>query len=149
MSNNVTVAFYGNLASDPELRFTASGAAACKFTVAQNERRLNKDTQQWEDGNVSFYQCTAWRQLGEHVAESLHKGDRVLVIGTLRQRNYDKEGEKRYVWEVTVDAVGPDLAYAIATVKKLSRGANRDDPWATDPGMSADRPELADATAPF
>jgi single-strand DNA-binding protein len=133
LSSTVTVAFVGNLVDDPELRYTPSGVAVVKFGVAVNERRLNRETEKWEDTNVSFYQVSAWRQLAENIAESLKKGARVVVIGVQRQRSYEADGVKKYVWEVTADAVGPDLAYATASVKKMARGGSgRDDPWATE-----------------
>lgn len=148
LSSTVTIAFVGNLTDDPELRFTPQGVAVVKFGVAVNERRLNRETEKWEDGNVSFFQVSAWRQLAENIAESLKKGARVVVTGVLRQRSYEKDGQTRYVWEVTADAVGPDLAYATATVKKMTRGgAGRDDPWATEGETFQQEP--VSAGAPF
>lgn len=136
----------GNLTSDPELRFTPSGAAVASFTVASSRRV--KDGDGWKDGPSSFVRCSVWRQYAENVAESLAKGQRVVVIGYMGQREYeDGDGTKRSVWEVQVDEVGPALRYVTAKVAKVSRGgagggfgesAAADDPWAT--GASTDAP---------
>jgi single-strand DNA-binding protein len=146
LSSTVTVAFVGNLVDDPELRYTPSGVAVVKFGVAVNERRLNRETEKWEDTNVSFYRVSAWRQLAENIAQSLGKGARVVVTGVQRQRTYEKDGQTQYVWEITADAVGPDLAYATATVQKMARGgAGRDDPWATEGETFREEPVSAGA----
>jgi len=138
----------GNLVSDPELRFTPSGAAVAKFTVASTPRYLDKTTNEWKDGDSLFLQCQIWRQAAENVAESLTKGMRVIVSGRLKQRSYEtKEGEKRTVFEVEVDEVGPSLRNATAKVTKVARQtgggytapaaaattASTDDPWSAAP----------------
>lgn len=135
---NPVLPVIGNLTGDPELRFTPQGSAVAKFTVAVNPRRFDKAKNEWVDGEPSFYRCTAWRQLAENVVESLKKGDRVIVIGDLAERRWQdpKEPDKtRSAWELTADAVGPDLSWATAAVKKMARGSRGDvppdDPWAT------------------
>ena len=142
---NITI--IGNLVNDPELRFTPSGAAVAKFTVASTPRYLDKATNEWKDGDSLFLQCQIWRQAAENVAESLTRGMRVLVSGRLKQRSYEtKEGEKRTVFEVEVDEVGPSLRNATAKVTKTTRqgGAtggfstpvasdSSDDPWSAAP----------------
>src|SRR5260221_1908563 len=134
-----TVTVIGTVTSDPELRFTPSGAAVANWTVASNERRLNKQTNEWEDGAATFLRCSIWRQAAENVAESLHRGDRVIVTGHLKQREYEKDGQKRTAYELDVDEVGPSLKWAQVSVRKASRseagrggGAAQpaDDPWA-------------------
>lgn len=118
---NITVV--GNLVADPELRFTPSGAAVANFRIASTPRRRDPQTNQWVDGEALFLACNVWRQAAENVAESLTKGMRVIVQGRLRQRSYDtREGEKRTVFEVEVDEVGPSLAFATAQVKRTPRG---------------------------
>src|SRR3979409_2166664 len=100
-AGDVTITVIGNLTDDPELRFTPSGAAVAKFRVASTPRFLDKTSGEWKDGEPLFLACTAWRQLAEHVAESLTRGVRVIVTGRLRQRSYEtKEGEKRTVVEL-------------------------------------------------
>jgi single-strand DNA-binding protein len=129
---NITV--IGNLTGDPELRFTANGAPVTTFTVASNERYKDQ-AGEWQDGQTSFVRCNAWRDLAEHVAESVSKGDRVIVNGTLRQRDYEtKEGEKRTVWEVAASEVGAALRYATVKVSKVRRDSipPAENPWSRE-----------------
>lgn len=134
---DITVA--GTLVADPELRFLPTGAAVANFTVAANDRRFNKDTNEWEDAGATFVRCSIWRDAAENVTESLSKGQRVLVTGRLRQRSWETdEGEKRYAFEVDVTEVGPSLKWARAKVTKVTRASadgsrNADDPWASAP----------------
>ncbi len=114
-AGDTTITLIGNLVDDPELRFTPSGAAVAKFRVASTPRYLDKATNEWKDGESLFLQCQIWRQAAENVAESLTKGMRVILSGRLKQRSYEtKEGEKRTVFEVEVDEVGPSLRNATA-----------------------------------
>ena len=118
---NITVV--GNIVADPELRFTPSGAAVCNFRIASTPRTFNKQTNQWEDGEALFLTVNVWRQAAENVAESLSKGMRVIVTGRLKQRSYEtREGEKRSVFEVEADEVGPSLSFAKANVQRVQRG---------------------------
>ena len=124
MADN-TVTLVGNVTDDPELRFTPSGAAVANFTVAVNRRFKNNDGQ-WEDRLDGFFRCNCWRDMAEHVAESLTKGTRVLVTGRLQQRSWeDQEGGKRSAFEIQVDEVGPSLRWATATVQKTERTTAR------------------------
>lgn len=114
---NITIV--GNLVADPELRYTASSIAVANFRVASTPRRFNAQTNQWEDGEALFLTCNVWRQAAENVKESLSKGMRVIVTGRLRQRSFEtREGEKRTVFEVEVDEVGPALRNATANVQR-------------------------------
>ena len=141
-AGDTTITMIGNLVDEPELRFTPSGAAVAKFRVASTPRYLDKATNEWKDGESLFLQCQIWRQAAENVAESLTKGMRVILSGRLKQRSYEtKEGEKRTVFEVEVDEVGPSLRNATAKVTRTQRAAGGaaapaaadtfgDDPWA-------------------
>jgi len=161
MAGETTITVVGNLTDDPELRFTPSGAAVAKFRIASTPRTLDRQTNEWKDGEPLFLACNIWRDAAEHVAESLQRGARVIVQGRLRQRSYEtREGEKRTVYELEVDEIGPSLRYATAKVQRMSRsgggtgggggfgasngggggnrqpssgggGGNFDDPWAT------------------
>jgi single-strand DNA-binding protein len=112
----------GNLTADPELRFTPSGAAVANFTVASTPRMMDRQTNEWKDGDPLFMRCSIWREAAENVAESLTRGSRVIVTGRLKQRSYEtREGEKRTVVELEVDEIGPSLKYATAKVNKASR----------------------------
>ena len=141
MAGETVITVVGNLVDDPELRFTPSGAAVAKFRMASTPRFLDKQTNEWKDGESLFLTCNVWRQAAENVAESLQRGMRVIVQGRLKQRSYEtKEGEKRTVYEVEVDEVGPSLRSATAKVNKTQRGgggggfgggAVDNDPWAS------------------
>ncbi len=151
MAGETTITVIGNLTDDPELRFTTSGAAVAKFRIASTPRTLDRASGEWKDGDPLFLACSVWRQAAENVAESLQRGSRVIVSGRLRQRSYEtKEGEKRTVYELEVDEIGPSLRYATAKVQKMSRSSSggggfgssgagqgggggfaNDDPWAT------------------
>ncbi|HLI37915.1 MAG TPA: single-stranded DNA-binding protein [Streptosporangiaceae bacterium] len=116
----ITIA--GNLVDDPELRFTPAGQPVARFRVASTPRFRDNTTGEWKDGDSLFLTCNVWRQAAENVAESLQRGMRVIVSGRLRQRSYEtREGEKRTVYEVEVDDVGPSLRNASAKVVKVSR----------------------------
>ena len=165
----ITIA--GNLVDDPELRFTPAGQPVARFRVASTPRFRDNSTGEWKDGDSLFLTCNVWRQAAENVAESLTRGMRVIVSGRLRQRSYEtKEGEKRTVYEVEVDDVGPSLRNASAKVNRVARsgagdggygggqrssggrssggqggggygGGGEPDPWASDsPGGYSDEP---------
>ena len=171
MAGETTITVVGNLTDDPELRFTPSGAAVAKFRIASTPRTMDRQSNEWKDGEPLFLACNVWRDAAEHVAESLQRGARVIVQGRLRQRSYEtREGEKRTVYELEVDEIGPSLRYATAKVQKMSRsggggggfgasnggggggggnrqpshggggGNNFDDPWATAAPASGARP---------
>lgn len=165
MAGETVITLVGNLTSDPELRFTPSGAAVANFTVASTPRTMDRASNEWKDGETLFMRCAIWREAAENVAESLTKGTRVVVTGRLKSRTYDtREGEKRTVVEMDVEEVGPSLKYATAKVARTQReggssgggqsygggggGGGRqssgpaDDPWATGPaaGGYADEP---------
>ena len=121
-AGDTNITLIGNLTDDPELRFTPSGYAVANFTVASTPRNYDKATNTWKDGETLFLRCSIWREAAESVAESLSKGTRVIVSGRLKQRSYDtKEGEKRTVFELEVDEIGPSLRYATAKVTRTQR----------------------------
>jgi len=135
---DTTITLIGNLTDDPELRYTPNGAAVANFTVASTPRFMDKATNEWKDGETLFLRCSIWKQAAENVAESLTRGARVILSGRLKQRSYEtKEGEKRTVYEVECDEIGPSLRNATAKVNKTTRsgagggfgGAPADDPW--------------------
>ena len=128
MAGETLITVVGNLTSDPELKFTPSGAAVANFTVASTPRVMDRQTNEWKDGEALFMRCAIWRQAAENVAETLTRGARVIVTGRLKQRSYEtKEGEKRTVVELEVDEIGPSLKYATAKVNKVSRGSGGGD----------------------
>jgi single-strand DNA-binding protein len=141
----IQVTITGNLTGDPELKYTPNGVPVATFTVASNERFRGNDGQ-WQDGPTSFVRCNAWRELAEHVAESMAKGDRAVVTGNLRQRTYEVDAKgpndsgKRTVWEVAVTEIGASLRYATVKISKVRRDGVPvpEDPWAGTNGGPRD-----------
>jgi single-strand DNA-binding protein len=140
-AGDTVITIVGNLVDDPELRFTPTGQAVARFRIASTPRFMDRQTNEWKDGESLFLTCNVWRQAAENAAESLQRGMRVIVQGRLKQRSYEtKEGEKRTVYEVEVDEVGPSLRNATAKVNKTQRGGGSsgfgggtadNDPWAS------------------
>src|SRR6266699_3328283 len=125
MAGDTQITNIGNLVDAPQLRYTPTGQAVASFRVASTPRFLDKSTNEWRDGDSLFLTCNVWRQAAENVAESLTRGMRVIVSGRLRQRSYEtKEGEKRTVYEVEVDDVGPSLRNASAKVNRVARSGD-------------------------
>ena len=123
MAGETPLTLVGNLTGDPELRFTPSGAAVANFTVASTPRTFDRQTSEWKDAETLFMRCSIWREAAENVAESLHRGTRVVVTGRLVSRSWETpEGEKRTVMEMQADEIGPSLRYATAQVTKAQRG---------------------------
>jgi single-strand DNA-binding protein len=123
-AGDTPITVVGNLVADPELRFTPAGQPVATFRIASTPRIRDNATNEWKDGDSLFLTCNVWRQAAENAAESLQRGMRVIVTGRLKQRNYEtKEGEKRTVYEVEVDDVGPSLRNASAKVNRASRGS--------------------------
>ena len=145
--NDVQITICGNTTAPAEIRFTSSGAPVASFTVAHTPRTFDRAANEWKDGEAMFLTCSAWRQLAENVAETLSaKGMRVIVQGRLKQRSYEtKEGERRTVYEVDVEEVGPSLLRATAVVTRATSGAQPGrQPAARQP---AGRPQAADPWA--
>jgi single-strand DNA-binding protein len=122
MAGDTQITIAGNLVDDPQLRYTPTGQAVCSFRIASTPRWKDNATGEWKDGDSLFLTCNVWRQAAENVTESLQRGMRAIVQGRLKQRSYEtKEGEKRTVYEIEVDEVGPSLRNASAKVTKASR----------------------------
>lgn len=141
----------GRLVDDPELRFTQSGKAVATVRLAFNSRRLNQQTNQWEDGDTFWVRGTLWEKLAENAAESLAKGMEVCITGDLRTEQWEKDGQKHSQPSLLIRSIGPNLAYATASVTKAGtqqqgqqqrsapqqqrrQAPPQDDPWATGPG---------------
>ncbi|MGL5808899.1 MAG: single-stranded DNA-binding protein [Nocardioides sp.] len=149
MAGETIITVVGNLVDDPELRFTPNGAAVANFRIASTPRTYDRQSGEWKDGDALFLSCSVWRQAAENVAESLVKGMRVVVQGRLKSRQYEtREGEKRTVFEIEAEEVGPSLKYATAKVTRTQRsgtgfgggaggGMPAEDPWATPSGGGA------------
>jgi single-strand DNA-binding protein len=164
LSGETEITIIGNAVDDPELRFTPSGVAVAKFRVASTPRTFDRQTNEWKDGESLFLTVNVWRQPAEHVAETITRGMRVIVQGRLNQRSYEtKEGEKRTVFEIEANEVGPSLRNATAKVTKASRQGgqqqeqhrpqqNTQDPWASNtqqPQQNSGWGTPGDAEPPF
>jgi single-strand DNA-binding protein len=143
MYSGMTTTIVGGI-TEPELRWTDNGKAVCSFSLAV-AKRIRTESGTWQDsGNPTWVRVTAWGPLAEHVAESLAKGSRAIVTGTIENRQWKTEqGEIRYTLEMTADAVGAELTFATAKISKASRdAAPPSEEWAT---ASRTRPEPAGA----
>jgi single-strand DNA-binding protein len=125
------VTITGNLTDDPELSYTQGGTAVANFRLAVTPRIKQGDS--WKDGETSFFRISAWRDLAEHLADSLAKGDRAIVLGQLKTRSWETpEGERRSVVEVTAEEAGPSLRWATAKPQRAAKpkggGQGNDDP---------------------
>lgn len=129
MAGETPVTIIGNLTADPELRFTPAGVAVADFTVASTPRVYDRESGEWKDGTTLFMRASIWREYAENVAASLHKGDRVIVVGSLTQRSYEtREGENRTVVELQATEVGPALRRATATIQRVTSRTEGDAP---------------------
>ncbi|MGW4883389.1 single-stranded DNA-binding protein [Streptomyces murinus] len=153
-----TLTGVGRLVDDPELRFTQSNKAVATVRLAFNSRRLNPQTNQWEDGDTFWVRGTLWEKLAENAAETLAKGMEVCITGELRTEQWEKDGQKHSQPSLLIRSIGPNLAYATASVTKAGAqqqgngGQQRpaqqqrrqtppqDDPWATGPSTSEEPP---------
>ncbi|WP_127501202.1 single-stranded DNA-binding protein [Actinoplanes solisilvae] len=140
MANETSMTMVGNLTADPELRFLPNGTAMVKFTIASTPRTLDRQSGEWKDGDPLFMACTAFRDIAEHIAESLQKGTRVIVQGRLRLSRWETpEGDKRSAYGLDVDEIGPSLRFAQAKVTRMNRKGGDgftpetvpDDAWAS------------------
>jgi single-strand DNA-binding protein len=150
MAGETIITVVGNLTADPELRYTQNGLPVANFTIASTPRTLDRQTNEWKDGEALFLRASVWREFAEHVAGSLTKGSRVIATGRLKQRSYqDREGNNRTAIELEIDEIGPSLRYATAQVTRAASGGGgnfgggqsrpqqqvADEPWAT-PGSN-------------
>lgn len=129
----------GTLVADVELRFTPNGEAVCNFRVASNSRRKNQQTGQWENGDSTFLTVNAWEGLAENVANTFQKGSKVNVKGFLKQREYEKDGQKRTVFEVEA------LEVATPVSRFADDGKPSGDKWNSAPSGGG----FANEAAPF
>jgi single-strand DNA-binding protein len=146
------VVIEGRMATEPELRFLPSGVAVCNFRVAASQRKLNQQTNQWEDDKQCFLSVACWRDMAENVASSLHRGDGVVIIGRMYEEQYEREGQQRTSFKVDADSCGPDLRWAEATMQRTQRTQAgqqpQPDPWATQPAQGQQRPAQAPQQQP-
>lgn len=144
MAGETPITLIGNVVADAELRFTAGGDAVANFTVASTPRSFDKNSNSWRDGDPLFMRCNIWKQAAESTAETLVKGMRVIVVGRLKQRSFEQNGQKRTVVEMEVDEVGPSLKFASAKVSKFTRPTGDNTGGSQDPWMGS-----SDEESPF
>ena len=152
MAGEVNVTIVGNLADDPELRYTQGGVAVVSVRVGSTPRTFNRTTSTWEDGETVWVRCTAWREVAENVAQSLTKGTRVVVTGRLKAPSayQSAQGEARASLELEIEEIGPSLRYATAAISRRAReagsgaGAVAGDPWGDAPAVSKGSSKPAD-----
>jgi len=131
--NETTMTLVGNLVETPTLTYLDSGVPVTGFTIASTSRRFDRAEDRWVDADTLFLRAQAWRDLAEHTASSLSRGDRVVATGRLKQRSFEtRDGERRTVIELEVDEIGPSLRYATAHPHKATRGPAQD-PAEIDP----------------
>lgn len=157
MAGETLITVIGNLTADPELRFTPAGAAVANFTIASTPRTFDRQSNEWKDGPALFLRCNVWKEQAENLAEALTKGARVIAQGNLKQRSFeDREGQRRTVFELEVQEIGPSLRYAVAKPVRAARSGQQpqprqqpnqqqSDPWGSAPpsggfGQSNDEP---------
>ncbi|QWY79693.1 ssDNA binding protein [Arthrobacter phage Persistence] len=155
MANDQQIIITGKLTEDPQLRFTPSGAAVANFTIAFNPRRFDRNTNEWVNGEATFWRCEAWNQgklaRAENICNMLKKGDSVIAQGVVETKKWqDKEGQNRSALQVTIQSMGKDLTFHGQAYQQndaqafgQSAGGNpnngwgsnqpaaQDDPWAT------------------
>jgi single-strand DNA-binding protein len=141
MAGETPITFVGNVVADPELRFTPSGAAVANFRVASTPRTFDRQTNEWKDSEPLFLSVSVWRQQAEHVAETLARGMRVIVVGRLKQRQYEAtDGTKRSSYEIDAEEVAPSLLRATAVVTKANGTPNGQQPYGNQQRQSYGQP---------
>lgn len=145
MAGEVVITITGNIADDPELRYTQAGVAVASIRVASTPRTMNRQTNEWVDGETTWIRCTGWREVAENMSQSLQKGARVIVTGRLKAPSafQTAQGEARASMELEIDEVGPSLRYATAAITRRARDgapAAVESPWggANEKSSSAD-----------
>ncbi|ERG63470.1 single-stranded DNA-binding protein [Agrococcus pavilionensis RW1] len=142
MAGETVIVVVGNLTDDPELRATQNGVSVAQVTIASTPREFDRQANEWKDGQALFLRANIWREMAEHVASSLHKGDRVIAQGQLKQRSFETQaGEKRTVIELEVMEIGPSLRYATAAVARRGAGAGRAVPQQQSAGWGSSEPQ--------
>ena len=121
MINSTQITIIGNVGGAPDVRYTPTGTPVTSFSVAVTGRKFDKESGKWADTDTTWYRVNAWRSLAEHVAGTLQAGMRVIVVGSIAARTWENGDQKGIAWEITADAVGPDLQYSTALVRKAAR----------------------------
>lgn len=131
MANEPLVTIVGNLTADPEVKFLDSGVAVASFTIASTPRTFDRQSNDWKDGETLFMRASAWREFAENIGQNLHKGQRVIAQGNLRQRSFkDKEGNDRTTVELDVQEIGAVIARTKPNAQRAGQGSSaQSGPW--------------------
>lgn len=141
--NGNTITVVGNLTKDPILKYLPTGKAVANFSVACNQRWYDKSTQAWVEGEPSFFKVECWEPMAENVAESLRRGDPVIVVGRLDRRTYEQDGLTRESWEIRAEAIGPDMRKRAASLRRVLRNNPSAQPQSSSDVPVADEGEEA------
>jgi single stranded DNA-binding protein len=137
-----TITLVGNLVDDPHFRPVGTGTHLATFRIASTERRFDRSQDKWVNGPSLFMRVACWRQLAVNVCISVRRGDRVMVVGRVRQRSYEsKDGQRRVSYEIEADAVGVELTWRAADIRRPKRySSESEEPAGTEdgPGTRAD-----------
>lgn len=148
MSDTITIT--GNVATPPELKRTPAGIAITTFRVASTQRRYDRATGVWTDASTNWYTVSAFRGLADHAFHSLSKGDRVILTGRLRLREWDNGTRRGIAVEIDAEALGHDLLWGTTTFER-DEGTSRADadtswsPSAADEAWAAPGVESPDS----
>lgn len=134
MSDNITLT--GVVATEPELKTTASGATVLSFRLASAQRKFDKQQGTWVDTNTNWYTVTAWSRLAENARESIGKGDRIFVSGRLTIEDWERNGKNGTAIEITAETLGHDLFWGVTSFRKPQPAAQPNDPWASNPSAA-------------
>lgn len=144
---SATTTLVGNATADFELRYTSAGRPVGNLTIAVSDRVKDQQTGEWRDAGTWFARCTIWGELAENSAKTITKGMAVIGVGRIAQRDFEtKTGEKRTAVEVTLDALGPNLAHATAAVTRSQRPdsaqvGNHTDQWVSSSPTPGSAPQ--------
>ncbi len=119
--NNSTIQAIGNVATEIRLNTTPEGIPVASFRLAATERKFDRETSRWVDGEVNWYTVSCWRALAENVANSVQKGDPVVVIGRLNVRTWERDERSGTSVDITADIVGHDLARGTTSFKRSAK----------------------------
>lgn len=151
MMNTTQITIIGNVGQEPELRYTPTGTAVATLSVAVAQRRFDRESGGWQDKGTTWYRVNIWRDMAEHVAATVKRGMRVIVVGSLESRDWTNGDKSGTAWEISADGIGPDLAFATADVRRAARDTvpPPDDPWAgRDVLPEGAKPDTTEATEP-
>ncbi|MDZ5144226.1 single-stranded DNA-binding protein [Microbacterium testaceum] len=135
MSDHITLV--GNIVGELEQRSTRGGGPIAAFRIAVGERRLDRERGEWVDGHTNYYNVSAFGDLGAHALHSLRKGQRVVLAGRLRLREWENEAKRGVSADVVADAIGHDLRWGTTRFEKAARSS---DSSAAANGQEADEP---------